>query len=539
MLEAHGARRDASQVARTGEEVPDPFEVGRYDLRGQQRVSRHVRSVLGFACTMFVYVEVGPRQRCVKGLYNVVHVVDVPVQPRSPRRVSSPSGHRWDAAIVWFRRDLRVADHPALQAAVAGARAVIPLFVLDPRLFESGSTAPARRWFLAGSLAELDRSLRSRGSGLVVRMGAPEEVVPELARATGASVVLASRDVTPFSHERDSAVAAALARDGHRLLLQPGLLLAEPEAMLTSAGMPYSVYTPFWRILQQRSRRTELAAPARIDTPPDTLDGPPLPRCSVGWPRRCRHPTRPAASRRGGRASAPPRLGRRRPARLRRSSVIGWTASRPRTWVPTCTSARSHPYRSSRRPSRSVSRRRHSCGSSPGASSITTCSSIAAPRLIRWLASRFRTVFRVEADDPEAVSAWRAGRTGIPSVDAAMRQLLATSWLSNRARLIVASFLTRHLLMDYRIGERHFLRHLIDGDVANNRGGWQWTAGVGVDPQPWFRIFNPVLQGRRFDPDGAWVRRWVPELTGPPRSPHPCALGHAGGRRGRGRCAPR
>jgi deoxyribodipyrimidine photo-lyase len=129
---------------------------------------------------------------------------------------------------------------------------------------------------------------------------------------------------------------------------------------------------------------------------------------------------------------------------------------------------------------------------------------------------RFRTVFRVEADDPEAVSAWRAGRTGIPSVDAAMRQLLATSWLSNRARLIVASFLTRHLLMDYRIGERHFLRHLIDGDVANNRGGWQWTAGVGVDPQPWFRIFNPVLQGRRFDPDGAWVRRWVPELTGLP-----------------------
>ena len=123
------------------------------------------------------------------------------------------------------------------------------------------------------------------------------------------------------------------------------------------------------------------------------------------------------------------------------------------------------------------------------------------------------SAFRSEDADPHAVEAWREGRTGIPVVDAGMRQLAATGWLSNRARLVVASFLTRHLLMDYRIGERHFMRHLIDGDVANNRGGWQWTAGVGADPQPWFRIFNPVRQGLRFDPDGAWVRRWVPELA--------------------------
>ena len=124
--------------------------------------------------------------------------------------------------------------------------------------------------------------------------------------------------------------------------------------------------------------------------------------------------------------------------------------------------------------------------------------------------------FRQEADEPEAVAAWREGRTGIPVVDAGMRQLAATAWLGNRARLVVASFLTRHLLMDHRIGERHFMRHLIDGDIANNRGGWQWTAGVGADPQPWFRIFNPVLQGQRFDPEGEWVRRWVPELAHAP-----------------------
>jgi deoxyribodipyrimidine photo-lyase len=127
--------------------------------------------------------------------------------------------------------------------------------------------------------------------------------------------------------------------------------------------------------------------------------------------------------------------------------------------------------------------------------------------------SPLMAAFRSEASDPGAVSDWRTGRTGVPVVDAAMRQLVATAWLSNRARLVVASFLTRHLLMDYRIGEHHFMRHLIDGDVANNRGGWRWTAGVGADPQPWFRIFNPVLQGQRFDPEGDWVRRWVPELA--------------------------
>ena len=154
------------------------------------------------------------------------------------------------------------------------------------------------------------------------------------------------------------------------------------------------------------------------------------------------------------------------------------------------------------------------------------------------------SAFRSEDEDPDAVAAWREGRTGIPVVDAGMRQLAATGWLSNRARLVVASFLTRHLLMDYRIGERHFMRHLIDGDVANNRGGWQWTAGVGADPQPWFRIFNPVRQGLRFDPEGAWVRRWVPELAGvadrhvhAPWEASAAPDGLSIGRRRAGRCA--
>ncbi len=171
----------------------------------------------------------------------------------------------WTTAVVWFRRDLRLDDHPALSEAVARARSVVPLFVLDDRLL--GSAAPARSWFLRGSLAELDAGLRARGSGLLVRRGRPEDVVPQVAAEVGAQVVLASRDVTPLSHRRDAAVAAALEPDGRRLALRPGLLLAEPECVLTGAGAPYSVFTPFWRATQAAPRRFVLAAPDRVPTP--------------------------------------------------------------------------------------------------------------------------------------------------------------------------------------------------------------------------------------------------------------------------------
>ena len=190
-----------------------------------------------------------------------------------------------DTAIVWFRRDLRVTDHPALSMAAADARWVIPLFVLDERLMTGSTSAPARTWFLLRSLAELDASLRARGSGLLVRTGRPEDVVPRLAHEAGAATVLATRDVTPFSHRRDQAVSAALERDGRRLRLQPGLLLAEPEAMLTAAGRPYSVFTPFWRALQQAPRRRPLPDcrghphPGR---PPGWIAGS---RCRAGWSR--------------------------------------------------------------------------------------------------------------------------------------------------------------------------------------------------------------------------------------------------------------
>jgi deoxyribodipyrimidine photo-lyase len=405
-------------------------------------------------------------------------------------------------AIVWFRRDLRLADHPALSAAARGARRVVPLFVLDHRLLDA--SAPARAWYLRGSLVELDVALRRLGSRLVVRVGRAEDVVPSVAREAQADVVLASRDVTSFGHRRDRAVSEALARDGRRLALRPGLLLVEPEQLLTEAGRPYRVFTPFWRALQGAERRTVLPAPATIPPPPESIrDSTRLAREPAPWPGL------PATGEGAARERLETWLARGLGGyAARRDDLDGLGTSRlgPDLHLGTLSP-------------RQVEAAAVDSGSDP----------TAFVRQLAWrelyhhqlfhqrqepdtLASPLMRAFRTEADDPSAVEAWRAGRTGIPTVDAAMRQLAATGWMSNRARLVTASFLTRHLLMDYRIGERHFMHHLIDGDVANNRGGWQWVAGVGLDAQPWFRIFNPVRQGQRFDPAGAWVRRWIPEL---------------------------
>ena len=410
-----------------------------------------------------------------------------------------------DVAVVWFRRDLRLADHPALTEAIAAARTVLPLYVLDDRLLTGA--APARSWFLRESVTELDRELRERGGGLLVRQGDATVVVPEVARAVGADVVLASSDVTSFARARDAAVAAALERDGRSLVLSDGLLLADPDRVRTGAGRPYTVFTPFWRKLQQEPRRPLLPAPTSVPTTPEHLRGsvelgreqPPLPDLPLP-----------------GEAAAQERL-----ERWVADGLAGYGAGRELLDGSGSSRLGADLHFGTLSPLQ-VESTAQELGA--GAEAFTRqlawrelyhhhlYHQASEPRRPSSLASAFRS----EADDPVAVSAWRDGRTGIPTVDAAMRQLASTGWMSNRARLITASFLTRHLLMDWRIGERHFMAHLVDGDVANNRGGWEWSAGVGLDAQPWFRILNPVRQGQRFDPEGAWVRRWIPELAGVP-----------------------
>jgi deoxyribodipyrimidine photo-lyase len=408
---------------------------------------------------------------------------------------------RWDVAIVWFRRDLRLSDHPALTEAIAGARVVVPLFVFDERLL--ADAAPARTWFLRHSVAELDRALRERGSGLLVRSGRATDVVPQVAREVDADVVLASADVSPFARARDTAVASVLEHGGRNLLLRDGLLLADPEQLRTGAGAPYTVFTPFWRKLQQQPRRMAVPAPTAISTSPELLGSPPSmdagPAPSPGLP----DPGETAA--------------RERLERWVAGGLSGYADGREHLDG----SGSSH-----------LGADLHFGTLSPlqveSAAEELGADAEAFTRQLAWRelyhhhlyhqaaeprpASPLTKAFRRESEDPKAVAAWREGRTGIPTVDAAMRQLSATAWMSNRARLVTASFLTRHLLMDWRIGERQFLAHLVDGDVANNRGGWEWSAGVGLDAQPWFRILNPVRQGQRFDPDGSWVRRWIPEL---------------------------
>lgn len=411
-------------------------------------------------------------------------------------------------AIAWFRRDLRLHDHPALTEVVRRGGRVVPLFVLDPALLDGPRASAVRRWILLRTLAALDAALRARGSGLVIRHGRPEEVVPALAAEIGAGTVLATRDVTPYARRRDRAVAAALAADGRSLHLRRGLLLVEPEELPGGAGIGYAVFTPFWRASQGVERRTLLDAPERIPPLPDGLRSDPLP--DAGPP-----PVADLAE--PGEAAARERLARWVGGGLarygeERNGLAGAPTSRLGmdlhfgTLSPLCVESASLAESASGEYRRQLVWREfyhHLLWYRPALAREP-------------FQPRFQGVFRPLEADPEAWWAWAEGRTGIPVVDAGMRQLAATGWMPNRARMIAASLLTRHLLLDWRLGEAHFQRLLVDGDLANNVGGWQWTAGVGTDAQPWFRIFNPVLQGERFDPAGAWVRRWVPELSGVP-----------------------
>jgi deoxyribodipyrimidine photo-lyase len=343
---------------------------------------------------------------------------------------------------------------------------------------------------------------------LVVRIGSPDRIVPKVASEVGAERVLATRDVTPFSFARDREVSTALRRDGRELQLRSGLLLAEPESMRTAAGSPYAVFTPFWRRLQGEMRRTLLPAPEQVPTPDAGLPASDsLPDVALAALSRSVLPP-------PGEEAAHVRL-----ARWITQGLAGY--GERRDWLTGESTSHLGPdlHLGTLSPLQVESAALESGDSAEDFVRQLAWREFYHHQLFHRRAAATRTsddprmaAFRSESADSEAVAAWREGMTGIPAVDAGMRQLAATGWLSNRARLVVASFLTRHLLMDYRIGERHFLRYLIDGDVANNLGGWQWTAGVGADAQPWFRIFNPVRQGRRFDADGDWVRRWVPEL---------------------------
>jgi deoxyribodipyrimidine photo-lyase len=410
-------------------------------------------------------------------------------------------------AIVWLRSDLRVHDHPALEAAVREYDRVVPLFVADARLTVGGRfPSGPRTAFLNGCLAELDTSLRARGAALVVRSGRPETLVPELALELGAAAVLWTSAVSPFARRRDRAVTQALTAAGIQARPQPGGYCADVSLPRTKAGKPMTVFTPFWRVQRELPRRAALDAPARITLPAGVEPGElpagasladelPAPFCAPGE-------TAARAAMAAWLDGPVDAYG------ARHDDLSGGTSGLSAHLRWGCISARELEQRATDR------------GGDGAAAFVRQLAwrDFYAHVLLHFPGNalhEFQARYRdLEWDaDAELLDAWTSGRTGYPLVDAGMRQLATTGWMHNRARMVVGSFLTKDLHQDWRVGEAWFARMLLDGEPAQNNGNWQWIASTGVDPAPYFRrIFNPVLQQQKFDPDGVYVRRWVPEL---------------------------
>jgi deoxyribodipyrimidine photo-lyase len=411
-------------------------------------------------------------------------------------------------SILWLRRDLRLHDLPALHAALRHDEVVVPFFCFDDRLLHGRHASEARTQFLLETLAELDAGLRERGSGLVLRHGEPVQELLRLARDVDARTVHASVDAGPLARRRDRAAADRLAAAGVGLHGHPGLFVIDDlAAIATSAGRPYSVFTPFHRAWLRRPRRPVLRAPRRLPALPRDLDPGRLPTLGdLGLEQPLSAPAPGGES--AGRAAMERFL--RRPGERYadgRNDLGHESVSRLSPYLHLgSVSAREL---ESRLGDTTDEYRRQLCWRDFYAHVLRHFPENAhrehQPRYrgrIGW------------SEDREALTAWREGATGFPLVDAAMRQLNAEGWMHNRARLVAASFLVKDLGIDWRWGERHFMRLLLDGDEASNNGNWQWVASVGVDPAPVSRrLFNPARQQRRFDPDGRYVRRHVPELA--------------------------
>lgn len=418
-------------------------------------------------------------------------------------------------AIVWFRRDLRVHDHPALAHALARFDRVLPLFVVDERLLGGRWQSPNRSWFLAGALRSLQRELRERDSALTLVRGDPASLLPRIAIEHGAGAVIVTRDLTPYGRRRDEDVERALSGNGIRFVATRGLLVHEPEDVHRPAAGPYTVFSPFHRRWLAAPVRAPGPAPDRIPTvSPPTADADSDAGALLGDPAPSAElPLLPEPSEAAARA----RLDRWAGS----DALQEYATGRDRMDLDG-TSRLSQDLRFGLLSPIEVLARTGGDGAGPERFRSELAWRDFYAHLLWHLPHLARRSFRADLDgvawstDAGAIEAWRTGRTGYPVVDAAMRQLLATGWMHNRARMIVASFLTKHLGIDWRVGEAHFMAHLLDGDPASNNGGWQWAASTGTDPQPWFRIFNPTLQGRRHDPHGDYVRRWLPELADVP-----------------------
>jgi deoxyribodipyrimidine photo-lyase len=433
--------------------------------------------------------------------------------------VSSPR-----PAIVWLRNDLRLADNPALAEACGRGVPVVILYVLD----DSGATRPrgaASRWWLDKSLASLGRDVADRGGTLTLRRGAPAAVLDALIDETGAVAVFWNRLYDQPSVDRDRRIKESLrARDIECRSFNAGLL-SEPWEIQTGAGGPYKVFSAYWRAAAPRAGdHAPVAAPSSLISP----GRPPRSERLEAWGL---HPRNPDWSQ-GFCDWAPGETGAQ--ARLDRfleTAVADYAQDRDRPDREATSRLSPHLHFGEIGPRQAWTAVHDAMetGSANRKGGETFLKELGWREFNHQLLFHFPHTSdenlnpRFDAfawrEDETALEAWRRGRTGYPLVDAGLRQLWTTGWMHNRVRMIVASFLVKDLLIHWKTGEAWFWDTLVDADLANNVGGWQWVAGSGADAAPYFRVFNPILQGKRFDPEGDYVRRWVPELA---RLPNDC-----------------
>jgi deoxyribodipyrimidine photo-lyase len=424
-------------------------------------------------------------------------------------------------SILWFRNDLRLDDNPALHAALAQGGNVVPLFIWDPGTEGEWPLGGASRCWLHGSLDSLACSLRAAGSRLVIRQGKTLDTLVRLLDETKAVAVFWNRRYEPATIARDKEIKATLRAKGVTAESFNSLLLFEPWAVKTKSSTPYRVFTPFYRACLALPKPDAcLPAPeaiARLGQWPDSMeisDLGLLPR--IPWDAGIR------SNWKFGEAASVSRLNH-----FLSQSLANYLETRDRPDVDGTSqlSASLHfGEMSPRRAWHTV----HEAMRTPGPSEATRCAEGFLRQLV-WREFAHHLLFHFPhtptaplnqtferfpwRDNPKALKAWQQGQTGYPVVDAGMRQLWTTGWMHNRVRMVVGSFLVKDLLIPWQRGARWFWDTLIDADLANNTLGWQWVAGCGADAAPFFRIFNPVSQGERFDPNGAYVRQWVPELA--------------------------
>jgi deoxyribodipyrimidine photo-lyase len=425
-------------------------------------------------------------------------------------------------AIHWFRRDLRLADNPALTAALERAETMLPVYIWSPG--DDGEWAPggASRWWLHHSLRALDESLRDRGSRLVLRAGPAAETLASLAAEVGAEGVFWNRLYEPALVQRDTAIKSRLRASGIEASSHQAAVLYEPWSLETGKGDPYRVFTPFWKAAQKLPEPgPPLPPPQRIRAPAEMPAG--LVLDELGLMPKVRWYDGLDDAWTPGEPGALARLdawcadglesyaeGRNRPDRAQTSALSPYLHHgeiSPRQAWQAAAAMRSQA------PEREVECWLRELGWREFAHHVL----YHFPRTPTEPMHEKYASFPWRKDRQALLEAWQQGRTGIPLVDAGMRQLWTTGWMHNRVRMVVASLLVKNIRAPWQDGARWFWDTLVDADLANNTMGWQWSAGSGADAAPYFRIFNPVTQGEKFDPEGSYVKRWLPELASLPR----------------------